>query len=192
MPINNWQWGLDVENHETLFEGSSVPGIREIRYYGGRKALKHPDSCGGAAREAVSGHQRWHCESNRIIQPKPASFHGAQRECRLGLRLLSSFLTNTHIYIYMYIYILAPIPRSNLTLVHTGSGVSEKVVVVLRFLDIFGLLVAYYERSTSRGDRQRRPTTIAIGYRDCVTGAPLMEHVASGIRFDGQIEKTTR
>lgn len=80
---------------------------------------------------------------------------GAQRECRLGLRLLSSFLTNTHthIHIHMYIYILAPIPRSNLTLVHTGSGVSEKVVVVLRFLDIFGLLVAYYERSTSRGDR---------------------------------------
>lgn len=60
----------------------------------------------------------------------------------------------------MYIYILAPIPRSNLTLVHTGSGVSEKVVVVLRFLDIFGLLVAYYERGPRvegivRGDRQR-------------------------------------
>lgn len=60
----------------------------------------------------------------------------------------------------MYIYILASIPRSNLTLVHTGSGVSEKVVVVLRFLDIFGLLVAYYERGPRvegivRGDRQR-------------------------------------
>lgn len=60
-----------------------------------------------------------------------------------------------YIYIYVYIYILAPIPRSNLALVHTGSGVLEKVVVVLRFLDIFRLrlLVAYYEWSTSRGDR---------------------------------------
>lgn len=60
-----------------------------------------------------------------------------------------------HIYIYVYIYILAPIPRSNLALVHTDSGVLEKVVVVLRFLDIFRLrlLVAYYEWSTSRGDR---------------------------------------
>lgn len=60
-----------------------------------------------------------------------------------------------YIYICVYIYILAPIPRSNLALVHTGSGVLEKVVVVLRFLDIFRLrlLVAYYEWSTSRGDR---------------------------------------
>lgn len=38
MPINNWQWSLDVENHETLFEGLLYLVFEK---YGIMAAVKH-------------------------------------------------------------------------------------------------------------------------------------------------------